>query len=195
VELQCLYCYGGRGVLTFEGDYICENCGAVLETPEEYSIPQPYTNKIISADTDTPLKYKNTKGKPVVFIEHAYGHTTRTTRKKPQILPPMVDRNAIMIRIEQKSMVNVAICDITEKLSLKPEKVLNRFESYLKKVGINEMLKTDNIITNKRHKREPNVVAAGLIFKVYRNNVTIRQLKKAAGCGNKSLRKILRLLT
>jgi hypothetical protein len=91
-------------------------------------------------------------------------------------------------------MVNVAICDITEKLSLNPERVLNRFESYLKKIRINDILKTDNIITNKGHKREPSVVAAGLIFKVYRNKVTIRQLRKTAGCGNKSLQKILRIL-
>jgi hypothetical protein len=195
VELQCLYCYGGRGLLTFEGDYVCDNCGIVLETPEEYTISQPFYNKIASADTDIPLKYKNTKDKPVVFMEHAYGRSTRATRKKRKLSEPIVDRNAVKIRYEQKNMVKFAICDVCKKLNLKPEKVLNRFDSYLKKVGINEILKTDNIITNKRHKREPSVVAAGLIFKVYRNNVTIRQLKKAAGCGNKSLQKILRLLT
>jgi transcription initiation factor TFIIIB Brf1 subunit/transcription initiation factor TFIIB len=194
VELQCLYCYGGRGVLTFEGDYICENCGVVLETPEEYTIPQPYINKIISADTDTPLEYRNTKKKPVIFIEREYGRSTRATRKKPQILPSLVDRNAVKIRYEQKNLVKYAICDVCEKLSLKPEKVLNRFESYLERVGINDTLKTDNIITNKRHKREPGVVAAGIIFRVYRNNVTIRQLRKVSGVGNKSLQKILKLL-
>jgi hypothetical protein len=194
VELQCLYCYSGRGLLTFEGDYICENCGVVLETPEEYSSSHPFYNKIVSADSDTPLEYRNTKGAKRDFIEEAYGRYTRVIRKKRELSAPIVDREAVRIRIHQKSMVNVAICDITEKLSLNPERVLNRFESYLKKIRINDILKTDNIITNKGHKREPSVVAAGLIFKVYRNKVTIRQLRKTAGCGNKSLQKILRIL-
>jgi hypothetical protein len=195
VELQCFYCYGGRGLLTFEGDYVCDNCGVVLETPEEYSIPQPFINKIISADTDTPLEYKNTKDKKRDFIEEAYGRTTRAVRKKQEVSEPIVDRNAIGIRIEQRNMTKLAICDVCEKLGLQPEKVLNKFESYLKKIPLIGLLKTDNIITNKRHKREPNVVAAGLIFRVYRNKVTIRQLRSVAGCGDKSLRKILRLLT
>jgi hypothetical protein len=194
VELQCLYCYGGRGLLTFEGDYVCDNCGIVLETPEEYTISQPYFNKIASADTDIPLKYKNTKDKPVVFIEQAYGRTTRATRKKRELSEPIVDRNAVKIRCEQKDMVKFAICDICEELGLPPEKVLNKFDFYLRKITLMGFLKTDNIITNKRHKRGYSVVAAGLIYKVYRNKVTIRNLKKAAGCGNKSLQKILRLL-
>ncbi len=194
MELQCLYCSAGRGLLTYEGDYICDNCGVVLEAPEEYSIPHPYFTKIVTADTDTPLEYRNTKDKERDFIEYAYGRYTKTVRKKPQILTPLVDREAVMIRIEQRNMIKSSICDISEKLGLEPEKVLNRFESYLKKVPINDLLKTDNIITNKRHKRAPNVVASGLIWKIYRNKITNRQLRKVAGCGNKSLNKILRLI-
>jgi hypothetical protein len=189
VELQCLYCYSGRGLLTFEGDYICDNCGIVLETPEEYSISQPLYNKIVTADTDVPNKY--IKSKDGTFLERLRKLENR--RKSKDII--RVDRDAIRIRIQQKSMIESDICDICEKLGLQPGKVLSRFESYLKKVGINDILKTDNIITNKRHKRKPNVVAVGLIFRVYRNKVTIRQLKAAAKCGNKSLQKILRLLT
>jgi hypothetical protein len=195
VELQCLYCYSGRGLLTYEGEYICDSCGIVLETPEEYTISQPFYNKIVTADTDTPLEYRSTKDKKRDFIEQAYGRYTKVTRKKQESLIQFVDRNAIKIRIHQKSLIESDICDICEKLDLKPERVLNRFYTLLKKVGINDMLKTDNILTNKGHKRSSNVVAAGLIFRVYRNRVTIRQLKKAAGCGNKSLQKMLRVLT
>jgi hypothetical protein len=187
LELACFYCYSGRGLLTFEGDYICDNCGIVLEAPEEYSIPQPYLNKIVTAETDVPQKY--TKSKDGTFLERL----KKLERKKPNVI--RIDREAVMIRIEQRNLVKSSICDICEILNLNPEKVLNRFESYLKKIPLMGLLKTDNIITNKRHKREPNVVAAGLIYKVYRNKVTIRQLKAAAKCGNKSLQKILRLLT
>jgi len=100
-----------------------------------------------------------------------------------------------MLRVQQKDMVKSSISDISDTLNLNPERVLNKYEYYLKKIPLMGLLKTDNIITNKRHKREPNLVAAGLIYKTYRNKVTIRNLKKAAGCGNKSLQKILRLLT
>jgi hypothetical protein len=191
VELECHYCYSGRGLLTYEGDYVCDNprCGAVLEPPEEYSIPQPFTNKIVTADTDIPDKY--TKSKDGTFLDRL-----RKIEKKRYVRNlKYVDREAVMIRIQQKSMVKSDICDICDKVHLNPEKVLNRFESYIKKVPINDMLKTDNIITNKRHKREPRVVAAGFVYNVFKKKLTIRQVKNAAGCGNKSLQKVLRLIT
>ena len=109
VEIQCRDCYGGRGLLTYEGDYICDNCGVVLETPEEYTISQPYFDKIANADTDTPLEYRNTKGKKRDFIEEAYGRYTRVIRKKREALFLFVDRQAVLIRIQQKSMINVVI--------------------------------------------------------------------------------------
>lgn len=192
---KCPHCNIGRGILDSE-EWICNHCGVLLpEAPEEYVSSQPYFTKIANAESDTPLEYRNTKDKKLDFIEQAYGRSTRVIRKKRELSAPIVNREAVAIRIQQKSMIELAICDMTEKLNLKPEKVLNRFESHLRKVPLMGLLKTDNIITNKRHKREPNVVAAGLIFRVYRTRVTIRQLRKVAGCGNKSLQKILRLLT
>ena len=193
MELHCHYCdREARAVLVDGIEWVCDSCGTILDTPELYDMSHPYLHT--GADTDIPLKYRNTKTNPVVFIEREYGRSTRAVRKKPQTLTPIIDSEAVAIRIEQRNLIKDAIVDIAEKLYLQPEKVLNRFESYVKKIPLMGFLKTDNIITNKRHKRAPNVVAAGLIFKVYRNKVTIRQLKKVAGCGNKSLQKILRLI-
>jgi transcription initiation factor TFIIIB Brf1 subunit/transcription initiation factor TFIIB len=192
---KCPHCSIGRGILD-GGEWICNHCGVLLpEAPEEYVSSQPYYVKIASADTDTPLEYRSTKDKPVVFIEQAYGRSTKVTKKKRELKVPIVDPNAVRIRNIQANMVKNAIDDLCGELGLQSEKVLNRFVILLKKVPINDMLKTDNIITNKRHKRASNVVAAGLIYKVYRNKVTVRNLKAAAKCGNKSLQKMLRLVT
>jgi hypothetical protein len=63
---------------------------------------------------------------------------------------------------------------------------LNKFESYYKR--------SPTLTSRGGHKRAANVVAVGIIYKAYRNNVTIRQLKKIAKVGGKSLQKILRII-
>jgi hypothetical protein len=113
VELQCLYCYGGRGLLTYEGDDICDNCGIVLEAHEEYSIPQPYFNKMVAADTDIPDKC--TKSNDGTFLDRL-----KKIEKRPVRNLKYVDHEALIIRIEQRNMIKLAICDMTEKLGLKP---------------------------------------------------------------------------
>jgi len=165
MELQCLYCKSGRAVLVDGTEWVCDSCGTILDTPELYDMSHPYLHT--DADTDIPLEYKNAKDKPVVFIEREYGRSTKTTRKNQELKVPIVDREAVMIRIEQKDMVKSSVCDISEKLDLNPEKVLNKFESYIKKVGINDMLKTDNILTNKRHKRLLIMSKCKRIFQVF----------------------------
>src|SRR5712692_9705988 len=100
MELQCHYCKSGRAILD-NGDFVCDNCGIVLEAPEEYTISQPFYDKISSADTDTTQKYskyRNVKPKPYV----------RKTK--------YIDHEAIRTRNEQKSMIKLAICNICEKL-------------------------------------------------------------------------------
>jgi hypothetical protein len=190
---KCNNCKVGRAVLD-NGEFVCDNCGMLLPVEES-----PLYNKIVSANTDVPQKLSKYSKHPLRealdkhthIIEEMVGKRTiaRVVRdEKRQVKTPTVDQDAKRIRREQKIKIDNAICDMTEKLDLKPAKVLSAFESQMKNGGM-------NLIANKGHMREPDVVAAGFIFKVYRNEVTIRQVKKLAGCGNKSLQKILKLIS
>ena len=114
----------------------------------------------------------------------------------PPIAQPVIGSDeAIKIRNLQHDRIDTSIFDVSVKLGLNPEKVLNKFQYNINKLEVNQILKTSNVITNKGHIREPKAVAAGFIYKVFRNKITIRKLKKAAGCGNKSLQKVLSLIT
>ena len=148
MELQCHYCYSGRAVLN-SGDWIGDTCGVVLEAPVEYTLSQPYLNKIADAESDTPQKYSKYR-------------KIDTTKEKKEV--PSIDHYAVRIRNEQKSIIKFAIDNIATKLDMNPERVLNSFESHLKKLAINDILRTDNIITNKGHLREARVVGSRFYF-------------------------------
>ena len=139
-------------------------------------------NQIFQAVKINRIKYKDIKPDRIRRCAIILKEELRLQVKIPEI-PIPIDRNTLKI---QHDKIDTAICDITEKLGLKPGKVLSKFEYKLKELGI-------SLVANKGHKRAPNVVA-GLIFKVHRNKVTIRNLNKNMCCGNKSLQKILRLL-
>ncbi len=103
----------------------------------------------------------------------------------------------------QIESVESAIADIiVEKLQLKSpaikpkpfDRVWRAFITIANKIDKRNLLKTNNLLTNRGHLRAPNVIAAALIYKVCRNQVTIRQLRKAAGCGDKSLQRVLRII-
>lgn len=105
--------------------------------------------------------------------------------------------------MSQVERVEYAIADIiVEKLRLKSpatkpkpfDRVWRVFMAIVNKIDKRNLLKTSNLLTNRGHLRAPYVIAAALIYKVFRNQVTIRGLRKAAGCGDKSLQKVLRII-
>jgi hypothetical protein len=86
--------------------------------------------------------------------------------------------NVWTIRNSQHDRIDTAIFDVSVKLGLIPEKVLNKFQYNVNKLEVNQILKTSNIITNKGHIREPKAVAAGFIYKVFRNELTNKKTKE-----------------
>jgi hypothetical protein len=137
------------------------------------------------------VRYKDVKPDRIRRCAELLSNELKLSVKVPA--DPIADK----IYNDQISAVETAIAKIiinNNLLQIKFDKVWRKFKSSVNRIDKKQILKTSNILTNKRHMREPNAIAAAFIYKVFKDKLTFRQVRKFAGCGVKSMHKVLRII-